>query len=228
MVKIGRIGAVLILCAVALLGCQPAEVPVQAYVVYYTSPSGGGLTTGSVYPTGATVYIPGAGNLAKPGFVLAGWNTMADGSGISYTDGSTFIMGSSDITLYAVWIPDNLQFAASGTSINITLCGSAPSPSLTIPGGVTGIASEAFFNVLGLTSVDIPASVSNIGFNAFYGCANLAGVTVLAASPPALPTGSQAFAGCAPALRIAVPASSVGAYQAAPGWSAYAAQIVSM
>lgn len=227
MARMGRIGAVLTLCALAILGCQQVEIPVNAHVVYFASP--GQLTTGSVIATGKTVTVPGPGNLVNQGYVLAGWNTMADGSGMSYAPKSTFTMGGVDLTLYAVWVPDYLQFLSSGTSINITLCGSTPNASLTIPGGVTGIASEAFFEVQpGLSSVTIPASVTNIGFNAFYGCTNLAGVTVLATTPPFLPSGSQAFSGCSGALRIAVPAASVPTYQAAPGWIDYAARIVSM
>jgi hypothetical protein len=225
MFKASRFVVIVLICLAALAGCQQYQIPEQAYTVYFVSP--GGATTGSVYPTGDTVYVPGAGNLTKSGFSLAGWNTMDDGSGLSYAAGATFTMGSADMSLYAVWIPDNLQFAASGTSIDITLCGSAPTPSLVIPGGVTGIASEAFFDVQGITSVTIPASVTNIGFNAFYGCAKLASVTVQATTPPFLPDSSNAF-GTPPVagLQIAVPAASVSKYQSAAGWTSYT--IVSM
>jgi hypothetical protein len=36
---------------------------------------------------------------------LTSWNIKADGSGAYYMEGSTFIMGSSNVTLYAQWAP---------------------------------------------------------------------------------------------------------------------------
>jgi len=39
----------------------------------------------------------------KTGYAFAGWNTAANGSGASYTEGQTFAMGSSNVTLYAQW-----------------------------------------------------------------------------------------------------------------------------
>ena len=71
-----------------------------------------GATSGSV-PTDATVYDNGAsvtikgntGSLAKSGYVWAGWNTKADGTGISYVAGATFSI-SKATTLYARWIAD--------------------------------------------------------------------------------------------------------------------------
>jgi hypothetical protein len=59
------------------------------------------------------------------------------------------------------------------------------------------------------------------------GCTGLTSVTVQAATPPALPSGSAAFNGCAAGLQIHVPAGTVAAYQAAAGWIDYAAKIVS-
>ena len=42
--------------------------------------------------------------LAKTGFTFSGWNTAANGSGISYSQGNTFII-NANTTLYAVWAP---------------------------------------------------------------------------------------------------------------------------
>jgi len=77
------------------------------YTVIY---DGNGATGGSVpidsnsYVEGATVTILGnTGNLVKTGYTFAGWNTTSDGTGTSYAAGATFTMGSSNITLYAMW-----------------------------------------------------------------------------------------------------------------------------
>ena len=42
----------------------------------------------------------------KSGYTFAGWNTAADGTGTSYSDGASFTMPTSDETLYAQWIAD--------------------------------------------------------------------------------------------------------------------------
>ncbi|MBP7507616.1 MAG: T9SS type A sorting domain-containing protein [Prolixibacteraceae bacterium] len=41
------------------------------------------------------------------GFIFTGWNTMPDGSGVSYEDGSYFISGNSNTALYAQWKSDS-------------------------------------------------------------------------------------------------------------------------
>ena len=45
--------------------------------------------------------------------------------------------------------------------------------SINIPNSVTNIGNYAFDHCTGLTSINIPNSVTNIGTNAFYGCDNL-------------------------------------------------------
>jgi uncharacterized repeat protein (TIGR02543 family) len=55
------------------------------------------------YETGTLVSVmTNYRNLAKAGYTYAGWNTKADGSGTTYTSGTTFII-SANTTLYAKW-----------------------------------------------------------------------------------------------------------------------------
>ena len=77
------------------------------YIVTY---NGNGNTGGSVpadansYLQGATITVLGnTGILTKPGSTFAGWNTMANGSGVSYAGGATFSMGAANVVLYAQW-----------------------------------------------------------------------------------------------------------------------------
>ena len=49
--------------------------------------------------------------------------------------------------------------------------------SVEIPASVTSIGGSAFLGCSGLTSVEIPASVTSIGESAFYGCSGLTSVT---------------------------------------------------
>ena len=83
-----------------------------------------GSTGGSV-PIDANYYSPGAlvnvmgnpGSLVRTSFVFAGWNTQANGSGTTYTQGQSFTMGSANMTLYAAWIPTySVTYNANGST----------------------------------------------------------------------------------------------------------------
>jgi len=86
------------------------EAEVDVYSVTYDD---NGATSGTV-PVDTNTYLPGAsitaktnsGTLALTGSTFSGWNTEADGSGITYPVGSVFAAGVTDITLYAYWIAD--------------------------------------------------------------------------------------------------------------------------
>lgn len=73
--------------------------------------NGNGNTGGSV-PIDSFTHVPlepvtllAPGGLTKAGYSFAGWNTAADGSGTSYAGTGNIVMGSGDVTLYAVWTP---------------------------------------------------------------------------------------------------------------------------
>ena len=77
------------------------------YTVTYNGNDGHG---GSVpidttnYEQSQTVTVLGnTGDLAETGYTFAVWNTQYNGTGTTYTPGQTFMMGTSDITLYALW-----------------------------------------------------------------------------------------------------------------------------
>jgi uncharacterized repeat protein (TIGR02543 family) len=80
---------------------------IPTYTVTY---NGNGNTGGSVpidstnYQQGQTVTVLGnTGNLVKTGYSFSDWNTMANGSGITYTQSQTFTIGAANVTLYARW-----------------------------------------------------------------------------------------------------------------------------
>ena len=94
----------LILGVFLITGCF--LISASTYTITY---DGNGHTGGSV-PTDSTVYkendtvtVLDKGALVKTGYTFAGWDTAADGSGTDHAVGSIFIMGSSDVTLYAKW-----------------------------------------------------------------------------------------------------------------------------
>ena len=55
------------------------------------------------YTIGDEVTVLGQHTLVLDGYAFAGWNTQADGSGETYQEDETFIMGAEDDTLYAIW-----------------------------------------------------------------------------------------------------------------------------
>ena len=83
---------------------------------------------------------------------------------------------------------------------------------------VSAVPSYAFDNS-NLVSVCLPSTIETIGNRAFYGCANLASLTIYAMTPPVL--GSNVFTKVPDGLTICVPAASVEQYQNSDGWSNY-------
>jgi hypothetical protein len=92
---------------------------------------------------------------------------------------------------------------------------------LRLPAGVTTIGANAFYGCTNLTAITLPSTLTTIGGSAFYNCTNLATVTCEATMPPTL--GATVFPNAT--TQIKVPADSVTAYQAATNWSGYASRI---
>ena len=80
--------------------------------VTYTVTYNGNTNTGGAVPVDANLYEEAAsvtvlgntGSLVKTGYTFEGWNTAANGGGTGYIAGSTLIMGTSNVTLYAQWL----------------------------------------------------------------------------------------------------------------------------
>ncbi|MBN1497217.1 MAG: InlB B-repeat-containing protein [Spirochaetes bacterium] len=93
------------------MGAKDAVLYVKwtAQATYFVTYEGNGNTGGAPpvdstnYLPGQTVTVAGPGTLQKIGYAFNGWNTAANGSGISYVAGGTFLMGADDVTLWAQW-----------------------------------------------------------------------------------------------------------------------------
>ena len=91
-----------------ILGLSPEETtkPDTARPTYTVIYDANSASSGSV-PTDSNSYVIGAlvtvlnntGNLVRTWYSFIGWNTAADGSGTTYSPGTTFTMGSADLTL---------------------------------------------------------------------------------------------------------------------------------
>jgi uncharacterized repeat protein (TIGR02543 family) len=84
------------------------------------SPSG---ASGTVQPLsgsqGSQVTLPSGSGLSNPGYTFGGWNTAADGSGTEYSSGAVITL-TSDLTLYAQWVPDVYTVTYSPGSGSVT------------------------------------------------------------------------------------------------------------
>ncbi|UKS24997.1 S-layer homology domain-containing protein [Paenibacillus sp. HWE-109] len=117
---------------------------IQVYLDY----DGNGSTSGTV-PTShsfmqgvkADVYS-GMINLIKPGHVFNGWNTQADGNGVSYKPGDSFAIAVNTI-LYAKWIVPNSNATLTSTIGNVSIGGTTSESITDIPYGTTLAAFKA-------------------------------------------------------------------------------------
>ena len=94
-----------------------------------------------------------------------------------------------------------------------------------LPQNLTEIGFACFEGAW-IKQIIIPDTVIKIGKTAFRYCEQLASITCLAATPPAL--GPDAFTSETAGFTIKVPDASVAAYKAADGWKDYASYIVAM
>ncbi len=104
--------------------------------------------------------------------------------------------------------------------------------------GIVNLPASSFYMEIGITDLVLPSTLVSIGIDAFGECWNLETITCNAVNPPALATAGNETSVFydndkqtwdqipIPTLkRIVVPAASIDAYKAAPGWSVYAAYI---
>jgi len=90
----------------SLFSC-PVQVQSEYYAVIYSAngaDSGSVPTDNNSYEMSQVVTVSGnTGNLIRTGYSFLGWSESASAITAEYSAGSTFPMGSANITLYAVW-----------------------------------------------------------------------------------------------------------------------------
>lgn len=103
--------------SIFILGSQNVTLYAKwALVSKFTITYNGNLNASGTAPVETNTYAegenfvvkPNTGLLAKTSAIFVGWNTKANGTGISYEPGATAVMGASNVILYAEW-----QFAST-------------------------------------------------------------------------------------------------------------------
>jgi uncharacterized repeat protein (TIGR02543 family) len=176
-----------------------------------TNTSGNAPIDGSSpYASGSTVTVLGNSGstvLAKFGFAFAGWNTAANGSGISYSQGNTFTI-NANTTLYAQWtpvVPTTYTFTYDGntnTSGDAPIDGSSPYASgstVTVLGNSgSTVLAKLGFTFAGWNTAANGSGISNSQGNRFTIYANTtlyAQWRAVDSSPPSPPTSLSSVGG---------------------------------
>jgi uncharacterized repeat protein (TIGR02543 family) len=110
------------------------------------------IPAGGVVSSPSVNFTVGSAPLAlltptQSGFAFDGWNTAADGSGISYAAGSAYTP-ATNISLYAQWsvVPSGTTtFISNGASGTISPIGGGIGTSITLPGGTSLSDPGSFF-----------------------------------------------------------------------------------
>ena len=99
----------------------PVAAAATTFTVTYNANNGTGTQTDSTaYSSGASVTVKDQGSMARTGYTFNGWNTAADGTGISYAASGTFSI-SANTTLFAKWTANALAVtynSQGGTAIS--------------------------------------------------------------------------------------------------------------
>ena len=85
---------------------------------------------------------------------------------------------------------------------------------------LASIPNTAFYGCTNLASISLPSSVSALGNGSFYNCTSLATMTVYAEIPPTV--GTNAFKNVPTDMAVYVPCGTYDAYHDANGWSQFA------
>ena len=149
--------------------------------------------------------------------VAAGNSQYKSVDGVVYSlDGETLLMYPRNRSTYEV--PEGTKKLEKSCFINAKIS------SLKLPSSLQTIENAAI-HATSLTTLTIPANVTEIYGGAIVGNEQLQTITVLANQPPVDPIGGDILYMNASLSTIYVPFASVGAYKAAEGWKAYASMI---
>lgn len=82
----------------ATLYAQWEAIP---YTLTFNSQGGSAVATLTNVAAGTDIEMA---NTTRTGYTFLGWDTLVNGTGIRYTNGSIYTMPTSNVTLYAIWI----------------------------------------------------------------------------------------------------------------------------
>ena len=137
-----------------------------------TVPTGGNYAVNSNYIVLGNIGVP---PLSKTGYVFAGWNTLANGTGTTYQPGSNYVVPNANTIFYARWRISVTYDSNGGTSGTAPVDSSSPyalNATVTVLGNSGSLARVNFAFANWNTAADGTGS-SYSGGNTFSAAANL-------------------------------------------------------
>lgn len=130
-------------------GRYVSRTSVTTWALQYDANGGTGTIPSSQSSTlGTSISAANGSGLAKSGLTFAGWNTAANGSGVSYAAGAS-VTPSTDMKLYAQWSTSGTNTASPGAS-----SGAASTQSLAATGFESGaIVAGVFASIVGVAAL---------------------------------------------------------------------------
>ena len=207
---------------------------ILAITITFDANGGSGTVQPIMVNAGRDIILPNGSGLYRMGYIFKGWNTNANGTGVTYNK-SIIYTPISNITFYAVWINCFANAAELGIYLDSMPANTPDDPYTIVLNDITNIRDtlqnrqdkyvsldlsgsviktiprEAFYECTSLNSVTIPNSVTSIGDYAFYECTSLNSVII----PDSVTSiGVGAFNGCTKLTSVTIPDSvtSIGIY----------------
>ena len=113
---------VFLIAAASTLGfmscSNPANNPgggTTNHTITFDANGGSGTMTSQTIAEGATAKLKSS-SFTRSGYSFAGWSTTLEGA-VAYVDGASYAMGSSDLTLFAVWTASSSSATVLNTNI---------------------------------------------------------------------------------------------------------------
>ncbi len=183
-------------------GTTSAKFTWTPYKITFNANGATGTKAAQEFQKSDAVTFDNATGLTLSGYKFDHWNSKADGSGDIYevADDKTYSL-TGDITVYAIWLDENLEFVTSPYKYSVKIKADADKSKVTkvdIPSKYRGeevrcIAPSAFADCTALKQVTIPDTITTIDNSAFKGCTSLESLTI----PEGVSAlGGALFSGC--------------------------------
>ncbi|MDQ1281689.1 MAG: hypothetical protein QG630_40 [Patescibacteria group bacterium] len=131
----------------------PPTTPPTTYTVSFNANGGSGSTAPQTVNSGTSINLP-ASSFTYTGYTFVNWNTASNGSGTSYSVGSSYTV-TANATLYAIWqvAGPTAVFTAVDASLSATL--------KSLPGNSNAKALLVNVTTAGTAKLDVLGALTN-------------------------------------------------------------------
>ena len=148
---------VLVIIISSCSSCKKEITPPPApttYTVSFNANGGSGSVSSQTVNSGTSITLPSGSGLTYTGYTFVNWNTASNGSGTSYSAGSSYTV-TSNATLYAIWqvAGPTAVFTAVDASLSATL--------KSLPGNSNAKALVVNVTTAGTAKLDVLGSMTN-------------------------------------------------------------------